>query len=388
MFWYMLYYRIKQIIRTKWLIGWTLLFPLILATAFNAGFGNLIRQDYTDKDPVPAALIIKDDSVFASVVRSYGQKKEKRSDTAPLFELVEADSLDQARRMLKDGTIKGIFIEEDGQDPRLEVSENGMDQTVLSEFLRTYLNNTKIINDIIKEAGGPQNVDFDKIQSILSKDDVMQQVTFKDRPVSSNMEYYYSLLAMASLFASWISSFLMSDIIANQSPRGLRFECSPAGKMQAVLTSALAGTAVQFLSNLLLVLYIEKILGLSFHVPMGYILLVTTLGAAVGITSGIAISALTNGDQKLCTAIGLAFTMVCSFLSGLMVSSMRQIVETHIPFLNRINPSAVMADALYSAGTYGIGRRYWSNVLILVIMLAVLTVFSGIKLARSNYDSI
>ena len=54
MFWHMLHYRIKQIVRTKWLIGWTLLFPLILATAFNAGFGNLIRQDYQKRDPVQA----------------------------------------------------------------------------------------------------------------------------------------------------------------------------------------------------------------------------------------------------------------------------------------------------------------------------------------------
>lgn len=389
MFLHMLRYRIKQIIRTKWLIGWTLLFPLILATAFNAGFGNLIRQDYQDRDPIPVTLITdQQNSIFTKVVDSLARETAKESDSNPLFELVQADSLDKARQLLKEGKVKGIFVEESEQDLRLEVSENGMDQTVLSEFLRTYQNNTELVTDIIRQAGDPDKVDLDKIKEILAADDALQKVTFKDDPVSSNMEYYYSLLAMASLFASWISSFLLSDIIANQSPRGLRFECSPASKLMAVVTSAFAGTAVQFVSNLLLVLYIEKVLGLSFHVPIGYILLVTTLGAAVGINCGIAISVLTNGNQNLCVAIGLAFTMICSFLSGLMVSSMRQIVETHIPLLNRINPSAVMADALYSAGTYGIGKRYWFNVLILMIMLILLTAFSGIKLARSNYDSI
>ena len=38
-------YSLKNLSRKYWLVGWNFLFPLVLATAFFLGFGNLIKED-------------------------------------------------------------------------------------------------------------------------------------------------------------------------------------------------------------------------------------------------------------------------------------------------------------------------------------------------------
>ena len=41
----------------------------------------------------------------------------------------------------------------------------------------------------------------------------------------------------------------------------------------------------------------------------------------------------------------LVFSMVCSFLSGLMNNTMKDLVEKNMPVINRINPAALISDA-------------------------------------------
>ncbi len=38
-------YKLKEIIRNVYVVGWNVIFPIVLATAFYLGFGNLISDD-------------------------------------------------------------------------------------------------------------------------------------------------------------------------------------------------------------------------------------------------------------------------------------------------------------------------------------------------------
>lgn len=44
MFTHVFLYKLKEMFRMKWCIGWNLVFPIVLATAFYMGFGNFIRE--------------------------------------------------------------------------------------------------------------------------------------------------------------------------------------------------------------------------------------------------------------------------------------------------------------------------------------------------------
>ncbi len=396
MFLHLLIYKFRQILRTRWVLGWTLLFPLILATAFYAGFGSIIKEESAGgMDPVPVALASQDaDSPFSQMIRELS-KKDAGQDQ--IFELTAADD-QQARALLEDGRVTGIYYDNGEEDPGLTVAETGMNQTMLSEFLKIYINNYTVIKENAeaaaegaadpRQAGRLAQEMAEKTQQILSEEDAVEPVKFREDPIAPDMQFFFALIAMASLFSSWMSTIFMESISADKSAQGLRFECSPASKFQAVAASAISGIIIQFAANLVLVLYIEHVLGLPFGTPFPFVLLVTTLGGGVGICSGMVISCITGSSESLNVAIPLAFTMICSFLSGLMVSGIRETIELHAPVINRINPAAVLSDALCQAGTYGVDSRYWTDVLILVIMVAVCLVLTSIRLSRRNYDNI
>ncbi len=56
MFWHLYKYHFKASIRNKSAIFWSFAFPLILATLFYFGFGNLLN-DSEELKPVPAAIV-------------------------------------------------------------------------------------------------------------------------------------------------------------------------------------------------------------------------------------------------------------------------------------------------------------------------------------------
>ena len=71
-----------------------------------------------------------------------------------------------------------------------------------------------------------------------------------------------------------------------------------------------------------------------------------------------------------------------------MYSGMKQIIEVNAPFLNRINPAALISDCFYALNSYGIGERYYRDCLYMFIMSAVFLTVSAILLRRRNYASI
>ena len=125
----------------------------------------------------------------------------------------------------------------------------------------------------------------------------------------------------------------------------------------------------------------------SFQAPFPEIMMIMGLGSAVGIGFGILFGTLFQGEA-LRVAIPLTFSMVSSFLSGLMMGQMKQLVENAVPVLNRINPAAVFTDSLYVLASYGKNRQYWLDVLSMVGMVIVTLSISAVILRRRRYASI
>ena len=84
----------------------------------------------------------------------------------------------------------------------------------------------------------------------------------------------------------------------------------------------------------------------------------------------------------------LGFSMVCSFLSGLMNNTMKDLVEKNMPVINRINPAALISDAFYCINVYNDPARYYRNLIILAVMSVLLTGASFFMIRRERYDSL
>ena len=80
--------------------------------------------------------------------------------------------------------------------------------------------------------------------------------------------------------------------------------------------------------------------------------------------------------------------MVCSFLAGLMNSNMKDLVEKHVPIINRINPAALISDAFYCINVYNDTARYYRNLVTLAVMSAAFVMASFLLIRRNRYDSI
>ena len=103
---------------------------------------------------------------------------------------------------------------------------------------------------------------------------------------------------------------------------------------------------------------------------------------------GIFVGSLGKMKEGAKIGIILGISMICSFLAGLMNSNMKDIVEKHAPFINRINPAALISDAFYCINVYDDTARYHRSLITLAAMSLVLVIVSFLLIRRERYDSI
>ena len=117
-------------------------------------------------------------------------------------------------------------------------------------------------------------------------------------------------------------------------------------------------------------------------------LIISLFGSLIGVSVGLFVGSLGKLSEGIKVAVILAISMVCSFLSGLMNSSMKDTVEKHCPIINRINPAALISDAFYCINVYDDMSRYYRNLFTLAVMSIILVTASFLLIRRESYDSI
>ncbi len=383
MFIHVFKYRLISMLRHKSVVGWNLLFPLVLATAFYFGFGNLIQDGDNQLKVIDIAVVSEDgaeleNSSFyrvASVLSEHGENQ--------LFQ-IKTTKKTEAEDLLFQTKIDGIFYV--GKEIRLKVSENGINQTILSSFLKSYNNKVYMLQDIVSTH--PQS-DLSQIMKAIVSDETFVSVKeVGKKGASPYMNYFYSLIAMACLYGGWIGSELLKDIRADQSENGKRYECSPVKKSTSMLAGTLAGCVILSVCITVLMLYIEYGLNLPLQVPFWAKALMVFLGTILGIALGLFSGALAAKRPVMRDTLPLAVSMICSFFSGLMMGNIRQLVEEYAPVFNKINPASCITDSFYTLGTYGVGERFYINILCILAVTVLMLVFSILKMRGEAYDDI
>lgn len=374
-------YKIKQLIRMRWLVGWNFLFPLVLASAFYLGFGNMIKDDPNRLDTIEVAYVAGDgiNSNFLSVIEELSKETK---DHGKILEVTNFDSLEAASDALNKKDIEGIYYQHD-DNIEVIVTENGLISTSLSQIVKSYQNYQASFEKILSEK--PEEIDT-LIASVNSNMSFLKKYDFKSG-VSQYMQFFYALLAMSSLFSSWVSTAMMTSLCANLSECGKRFELAPGHKLKAIFAGILAGTLLQTLSNTVVICYVEYCLGLHWGAPIYMVIAITSLASALGISVGTLIGSIFKKELAL-SMVPLAFTMTCSFFSGLMMGGIQQIIQNFCPILNKINPATVFTDSLYQLACYGKTSAYYQDLGIMVLMIAICLIISVLILRRRNYDSI
>jgi len=133
-------YELKALIRVRWLVGWNFLFPIVLATAFYLGFGNLINDDPDLFSTIKVGYVNintnSTDTEFKSVLDDLSTENKNH---AQILDVTEYTSLDSAKEALSDALIDGYYIE-NSEDISIWVLNNSITSTTLTQILKEYKN--------------------------------------------------------------------------------------------------------------------------------------------------------------------------------------------------------------------------------------------------------
>lgn len=385
-------YSLKTLLRNKALIFWTFAFPIILGTLFNLAFSDIENKETLDI--IDIAIInneeFKNDAYFTESFKALSTKSKDQ-----LFN-TKYTNLSTAKTLLKENKITGYLLFENNE-VKIAVNDKGYNETILrfvvdeissqKEMLETIT--SKEITDSYK--AGNLNVDYEKIyQDTLS---LINDTSPKLNNISnSNLSYtmieYYTLLAMACLYGAIISMFITNKKLANMSSAGKRTSISPAHKRTLLLGSFLASYLVQLLGIIILYLYTIFVIKVDYGNNIFLVFLLLMTGSFAGLSLGIAIATVLKSNENAKMGILISLTMFFSFLSGMMGITMKYVIDSNIPLLNKINPAAMITDGFYSLYYYDTLDRFYFNIISLLLFSVILLFISYQGLRREKYDSI
>lgn len=381
-------YEIKRVLRQKDELFWVLLFPMILGTMFYFAFGN-INNASENFHTIPVAVCQEEDTngnIFTDVLKTLSE-----DDDTPLLKLTYTD-WNTAQNLLKDNKIRGIFT--CGKDITLTCasvnsfnpnSAVSMEQSILESILRQYLANTAVFTDIAKKNPARQS-------KLISLMEMYPSYGSKLNLTSGNMDgtiqYFFNLIAMACLFTCFAGSQIAVKNQANLSVLGARKCISPTNKFLSVTAEFISCIFAQFFCIAINLCYLVYVIHTDFGASLPLLFLTSFIGCMMGISFGFFIGAIGQINENIRMGIMISSSMLCCFLSGLMISEMRLYVEDFCPILNRINPAVLISDSFLTLNIYGMTSRYTGNLLSLLALTFLFLSAGCLMIRRKTYASL
>nr|WP_294652300.1 ABC transporter permease [uncultured Blautia sp.] len=372
---HLLIYNVKVKLRNFGMTFWPLAFPLILGTLFFFAFGNINDSDF---ETVPVAVVKEEhaDQIFLTFLEEIKNGDDQLLSPEEMTE-------EQAKEKLEEKKISGIYYV--GTEPALTVASNGIEESILQSVLQSYENTRSTLQNMKKiHPEGTMN----GLKAMREQQNGVQEFSLGGRTIDGNVQFFYALIAMGCLYGCFIGFGAAVSLQANLTALAARRCVTPTHKLKLVFSELISSFLLGYVDVVILLLYLRYGLKLDFNGQMGRMLLICFLGSLIGVSMGIFVGSLGKMKEGAKIGIILGISMICSFLAGLMNSNMKDIVEKHAPFINRINPAALISDAFYCINVYDDTARYHRSLITLAAMSLVLVIVSFLLIRRERYDSI
>lgn len=381
MFKHIYFYRMKSLLRSRHVLFWSLLFPIVLSVFFNMAFANLMKGDSFKS--IDVAVVdneeYQNNSSFKEALNSVSDSNPASTDK--LFR-VRLESKEKAADDLYKGDVDGyIYLE--NNNAQVIVKESNTNQTIIKEFVDSYLQTASSYSTIIS-----QNPSAAKnIASYSTKDFISNDVT-TNTPKDDTSAYYYALIAMAVLFGGMWGKEEVEHIQADSSFVGTRMNLAPVHKLKAFISSFCASVTIDFACLIILFVFLTYVLKINFGDKSNFIVLLCFFGSITGVSFGAFISAVVKGSPHLKNTIIVAVNLLASCLAGLMSLNLKYIVTSKLPFMAYVNPANLISDALYSLNYYSTYTRFYTNIACMIGMSIIFIFAVYLVLRRQKYASI
>ena len=373
-------YRLRCLGRDREMVFWTFVFPLILATLYHFAFGQLMGREETFS-PVKA-VVIASDAYRQNVPFRQALSAMSGPGEGQLIELTVTDDR-EARRLLEDGAVAGVITV--GDSVELIVRQSGIEQSILKAILDEYAHTYATITGILEEhPADPAGL----LREIGQRRSYTQQISFSSAEPDTVLNVFYALIAMTCLYGGFWGLRNTTDVQADLSPQGARRSVAPTHKLGVVLCDLAAALTIGLAEVAVLLAYLAVVLRVSFGNQVSYALLTCLTGCIAGVSLGVFIGTFARKGEDVKTAILIGSSMTMSFLAGLMIVNMKDIIARRAPFLSYINPATLITDAFYSLYVFDNHRRFFLNVGLLILISSVMCILSVLRLRRDRYASL
>ncbi len=365
---------LKILLKNKGLVFWTFVFPIILGIFFNMAFSDIDKKEKFNSIDI-AVVSSEDFNNNVIFKQSIEFLSDEKSDNK-MFNTVYT-SKKKATYLLENNKIDG-YLTFFGDNVNITIKKNGVNQTILKYIIEDINSNKKILAEA---SNIPEALSLIKNNSVK-----LNNITNKN--LGFSMIEYYTLIAMACLYGSMLSMYVLNYSQANISSVGKRVSISSSKKTSLLLSGFFASYVVQLIGIFLLLFVTLFLFKVDYGNNLIYVFILSLFGSLAGLALGIAISSINNISEVTKNGILISIIMFCCFLSGMMGVSMKYIIDKNIPFLNKINPANMITDGFYSLYYYDNLNRFYFNLLSLFIFSIIMILISLRNLRRQEYDSI
>lgn len=358
------------------LMFWPLVFPIALATLMYFAVGRMNQADF---ETVPAALVTEGESESGRVFCEYLDSVEANSGLIEVTEMTEDEALDA----LEKGEAKGIFYA--GEGASLTVAGNGFPESILQSVLASWQSGKTAAEDIAKLHPEGTAAAAEMLQQY---DSAVRQVSLGGKTVDGNVLIFYALIGMACLYGCFIGFDCALWLQANLTALAARRCTAPVHRLQLIFTEFFSAFLLHFVNMLILLVYMKYILKLEFTGSNVEMIILVLTGSMFGVAMGVFVGSAGKLGEGPKIGILLAVSLGLSFFAGLMDSSVKHIADSHVPLFNRLNPAALISDALYCVNVYDAPGRYMADMAVLTGLSVLMVTGAFLIVRRERYDSI
>ena len=371
--------RLKVLLRSKSIIFWTLIFPIILATFFNLAFSNILSSEKFK--PINIGIVnnnnYKNLSNFNNIINIISKNNKDQ-----IFNVTYFDNEKKVKESLQDNKITGYYLVNDKIN--IVVKNSGINQTIMKYIVDNYYQNYSIFNNINKFKTNELKKDL--ITQLSNNNNHFEQVSVSN--VNVTILYFYSLLGMVCLYAAFFGMSAIVETEANMSKKAARLSVAATNKLKNLLILLLAGFIVQFVEILIFIAYLLFILNIDFGNQIPLVILISFVGSLAGLSMGTLIGVSNKLNENMKNALVLSIIMFLSFLSGLMIETIKYFISTNAPIIDKINPVSMITNGLYSLYYYNDLKIYFNCIFSLLIFSIIMIIISYFFIRRKKYDSI
>ncbi|MFM1539537.1 ABC transporter permease [Helcococcus bovis] len=346
-------YLVKSVFVDKDVLFWIILYPIILSSFFYFSL-NSIGKESASKINVGL---------------------DSKNEYSYIFKQVDIFNLLDIKKGEENSSLKNNKIDA-FVDEKLNIKTSS--NTV------NYTFKVNVVESVVRQIKEMQNLNI----PIEKYDFNANYFSSKNAEVSPIKFFMYSLLAMYMIYGYFMTCQIYSLYQGNLSAFGARVSVSPISKYNKLFVPFVFGFLVNIFSNILLILVITYIYGISIIQNLPYTAIILISANILGLSLGALISVTNKLSLNAKTGLGVGISLFLAFLTGMMNNQMKSVIEGAVPFISKINPVALGMDALYGVNVLNDTKILYENVGLMLVSSLVILSISFVFMNRGRYESI